>query len=309
MQESRATDLTLRISGPGTSASAPTTVSKAWLRVPGWIRERAAELFFEDGDIDESSLAELILDSLLKAPMDLRKELASAILVSGGTAMLPGFIARLHVEILRLLEPPPSHDHDAPTSSVPHSSRGSRSNLSTPSLSFTDEPTTPRPGTTFATDTPSFPRPTKRPRPRHDPYETLRPLAPFIAILNHPSPPLLSHSLEARRNAGKAPGFAPAALAWVGASLTGALKTGTDDITREAWEDAVEEAMTPPLPLPASQTQPQAQPQQQAQGQLSVGVGGMMMKRIKVDVPGGTAHLLNDWTRPPMRQGAPSVYA
>ena len=35
--------------------------------IPGWIRERAAEVLFEGGDVDEVSVAEVILDSLLKA--------------------------------------------------------------------------------------------------------------------------------------------------------------------------------------------------------------------------------------------------
>jgi actin-related protein 10 len=34
--------------------------------------------------------------------------MASSILVSGGTAMLPGFIPRLHAEILRAVEPLPT---------------------------------------------------------------------------------------------------------------------------------------------------------------------------------------------------------
>ena len=36
------------------------------LILPGWIRERSAELLFMGGDVDESSVAEVILDSLLK---------------------------------------------------------------------------------------------------------------------------------------------------------------------------------------------------------------------------------------------------
>ena len=43
-----------------------------------------------------------------QVPRDLRKTMASSILVSGGTAMLPGFIPRLHAEILRAVEPPPT---------------------------------------------------------------------------------------------------------------------------------------------------------------------------------------------------------
>lgn len=34
--------------------------------IPGWIRERAAEVLFEGGDVDEMSVAEVILESLLK---------------------------------------------------------------------------------------------------------------------------------------------------------------------------------------------------------------------------------------------------
>jgi hypothetical protein len=37
------------------------------LVIPGWIRERAAEVLFEGGDVDESSVAEVILEALLKA--------------------------------------------------------------------------------------------------------------------------------------------------------------------------------------------------------------------------------------------------
>ena len=36
------------------------------LIIPGWVRERAAEVLFEGGDVDESSVAEVILDALLK---------------------------------------------------------------------------------------------------------------------------------------------------------------------------------------------------------------------------------------------------
>ena len=39
---------------------------RASIRVPGWVRERAAELLFEAGDVDEASIAEVVLQSLLK---------------------------------------------------------------------------------------------------------------------------------------------------------------------------------------------------------------------------------------------------
>lgn len=46
--------------------SQQTGTGRGTLVVPGWIRERAAEVLFEGGDVDESSVAEVILDSLLK---------------------------------------------------------------------------------------------------------------------------------------------------------------------------------------------------------------------------------------------------
>jgi actin-related protein 10 len=102
-RHSKATAIRMRVTPP---EHQQTGTGQGTLIIPGWIRERAAEVLFEGGDIDESSLAELILDVLLKIPMDLRKTLACSILVIGGTAMLPGFIPRLHAEILRCIQPP-----------------------------------------------------------------------------------------------------------------------------------------------------------------------------------------------------------
>ena len=45
----------------------------------------------------------------MQIPVDLRKTLASSILITGGTAMLPGFIPRLHAELVRaIVTSPPS---------------------------------------------------------------------------------------------------------------------------------------------------------------------------------------------------------
>src|ERR1700722_9560093 len=106
--------------------------------------------------------------------MDLRKTLASSILVVGGSSMLPGFIPRLHTELLQAVMPP-----------------------SSPSR---------RPG-----------RPDKPTPPPYDRYASLRPLVPYMAILNNPSP----RPAIATVNAGKAPAFSPATIAWVGGSLAG----------------------------------------------------------------------------------------
>lgn len=121
------------------------------------------------------------LTSTSQVPVDLRKLLASSILVVGGTPMLPGFIPRLHSELVRLLT------HKMP--SRRDSAQGSP----------------------------------QRPPP-YDPYAPLRQLAPFIAVLNNPSPPPPSPDAPAL-NAGKAPAFTPACLPWVGGSLAGYVLT------------------------------------------------------------------------------------
>ncbi|KAL8286464.1 hypothetical protein RQP46_004481 [Phenoliferia psychrophenolica] len=86
----RATAKTISLKIP--SLSTPVAVSgvgKGWIQIPGWVRERAAEVLFEPGTEDERSLTEVILEALLRLPVDLRRPLASSILVVGGTAMLP----------------------------------------------------------------------------------------------------------------------------------------------------------------------------------------------------------------------------
>jgi actin-related protein 10 len=192
-RHSTATNLHMPVLPP---ASQQTGTGRGTLIIPGWIRERAAEVLFEGGDVDESSVAEVILDALLKVrqlhpitripsnhrdlvqvPVDLRRTLACSILVIGGTAMLPGFIPRLHSELIHALVPPvPSTRH--------------------------------------------FIKPDKPPPPTYDRYALLRPLVPFLSILNNPSPPP-PKSDRAGANAGKAPAFSPATMAWVGGSLAG----------------------------------------------------------------------------------------
>jgi actin-related protein 10 len=64
MRHSTATDLRMKVTPP---ASQQTGTGQGTLIIPGWIRERGSELLFEGGDVDESSIAEVILDCLLKA--------------------------------------------------------------------------------------------------------------------------------------------------------------------------------------------------------------------------------------------------
>lgn len=38
--------------------------SNGLIKVPGWVRERSAEVFFEDGDVDAMSVVEVVLSCL-----------------------------------------------------------------------------------------------------------------------------------------------------------------------------------------------------------------------------------------------------
>ncbi|KAH9945081.1 actin-domain-containing protein [Epithele typhae] len=240
-RHSTATDIHLRVDPP---PAQQTGTGRGTLIVPGWVRERAAEVLFEGGDVDESSVAEVILDCLLKAPVDLRKTLASSILVIGGTPMLPGFIPRLQAELTRAVSAPPS-----PTA-----------------------PSTPR----------------GRPAPgAYDRYAPLRPLLPFFAIVNDPAPPPPA-SVPAATNAGRAPAFTPTALAWIGGSLAGALKTGGAEVARERWDEA--EA--------GRDGDGEGDADEDGDGDVPMGAGAR----------GSPAkHILPDWTRTPLPVGAPAA--
>ncbi|XP_021913743.1 actin-related protein 10 isoform X2 [Zootermopsis nevadensis] len=73
--------------------------------IPGKVREAVYEVLFEQ-DNDQISISTMILDAIIKCPIDMRKPLAENILVMGGTAMAPGFKARLLGELKYLLQQP-----------------------------------------------------------------------------------------------------------------------------------------------------------------------------------------------------------
>ncbi|CAM4972718.1 unnamed protein product [Rotaria socialis] len=77
----------------------------AMIHIPGIVREFACEALFEQ-NIDGRSIATLVLDSLLEAPIDFRRQLADNILVIGGTAMMPGFLHRFNAELAHLANLP-----------------------------------------------------------------------------------------------------------------------------------------------------------------------------------------------------------
>ena len=68
------------------------------------MRTAPCDLLFNGVGVDEDSIPTAICETLLRCPVDTRKELAQGIVVCGGTAMLPGFSARLASELLQNLE-------------------------------------------------------------------------------------------------------------------------------------------------------------------------------------------------------------
>ncbi|ORX37906.1 actin-domain-containing protein [Kockovaella imperatae] len=184
------------------------------LVVPGWIRERAAEVLFDDDDEGESDgLATIVLQSILKLPVDLRPLLISTILVAGGTSSLSGLIQRLRISLLSLLRPPPD------------SSRTDNMEV--------DQPVNPlRLDSIAGTESPKVDSIRGR-RRNLEPYSSLYPLASKLAILNDPSP---MEGEGALKNAGVAPKWTPGLLSWVGASLAGVLKTSGPAMLLEDYE-------------------------------------------------------------------------
>ncbi|XP_065337100.1 actin-related protein 10 [Cloeon dipterum] len=75
------------------------------ITIPGTSRELAYEVLFEL-DNDLMSIATMILDAILKCPLDTRVSLAENILLIGGTSMALGLKARLQQELLDLLVTP-----------------------------------------------------------------------------------------------------------------------------------------------------------------------------------------------------------
>jgi actin-related protein 10 len=76
--------------------------------VPGWVRERAAEVLFT-GDEDAYDIVCCLLECLLKLSADLRASVVGKVLLTGGTAMLPNLQSRLHQECIRLVNSVPRY--------------------------------------------------------------------------------------------------------------------------------------------------------------------------------------------------------
>lgn len=81
----------------------PIEEKKLKILIPGWIRERAAELLFDE-ERNEASIVSLIIDAIKSSPCDTRVPLIQNILLIGGTSMLPGFSVRVSLELKEKLK-------------------------------------------------------------------------------------------------------------------------------------------------------------------------------------------------------------
>jgi len=73
------------------------------MHIPGFVREMAFECLFIDPIDSEQTLPNLILNTILKCPIDYKKNLAENLVLIGGGCMLTGFKSRLVNEINYLL--------------------------------------------------------------------------------------------------------------------------------------------------------------------------------------------------------------
>lgn len=122
---------------------------------------------------------------LLQLPIDLRPSILSSILITGGSASLPGFIPRFRISLLRSLLPLPQSSDDTPVSLSPLNTQASRKEQALLWKKRTQEP-----------------------------YG----LVDKMAILNDPAP--VDGEVDGGKG-GKAPRWIPGLMTWVGGSLAG----------------------------------------------------------------------------------------
>ncbi|WFD01019.1 hypothetical protein MYAM1_003779 [Malassezia yamatoensis] len=68
------------------------------ITIPGWMRTAACEVLFDQGNEDEVGVLECARQSVAKLPLDTRKEILDAVLLMGGTSMLPNFASRFEAQ-------------------------------------------------------------------------------------------------------------------------------------------------------------------------------------------------------------------
>lgn len=73
------------------------------IKIPGVLRETAFEVLFPE-DEDHLGLPYIILDSILKCPIDMRRELAENIFIIGGSSMIMGLEDRIEHELQTIVK-------------------------------------------------------------------------------------------------------------------------------------------------------------------------------------------------------------
>lgn len=215
-------DIVYKLSTLQPSQSNPRAPCVGVIRIPGWIRERASEVLFnptgtkvqiEREEEESLSIPEVILESLLKLPIDLRRPIISNLIVSGGGAMLPGFLGRLKLELTTILDEfqvPPASSHDP--SSPPVSKKTKKQQELGRWLASRRK------------------------------YSPLHSLSGELDILNHFESTRSSQTTNTIRRS-RPPHFQMNLLAWIGGSLAGSMKIGGQEVIRERWDSVVESSL------------------------------------------------------------------
>lgn len=73
------------------------------LHIPGYVREMTCDVLFNDRVDSSQTIPNLILDTLVRCPIDLKKPLSENVVLMGGLCMLTGFKSRLVSELNHLL--------------------------------------------------------------------------------------------------------------------------------------------------------------------------------------------------------------
>lgn len=194
---------------PASASSSHRTTASGVIAIPGWIRERAAELLFEQGDYDDPGLIDMTVSAISQLPIDLRRVMCESVLVSGGTAMLPGFANRFRTQLASAIQKAEQPEREL---SIDRHSRRLEAAQETGNKQS---------------------------------QETGSKLYRSVAVLNDPWPDMTrSHPSKNGKSSGggeggSAPAFAANLLPWMGASLAGALKTTSlNAISRETYDEA-----------------------------------------------------------------------
>jgi actin-related protein 10 len=232
--------------------------------IPGWIRAYAIEVLFEQGDNDSPSLTEVILDCLLRLPVDLRFIMARNIYLTGGTAMIAGLAHRLRLELVRTLnaaarfseagEPTLLSLHapkvgfyasKGPSIDTKETQVGEEIARSTNDVSIADQSFVSAQGgniddESFATTYESADVAAKADKTNLSQslltrYTPIAGLVEHIAVVNDHAPRLAEDGLPL---SGHAPSFPVNIVGWLGASLTGSLRIdAVDQMQREQWTE------------------------------------------------------------------------